>query len=287
MRKDLRQFLQVAKEAGPDFYAEVKRSLKPELEVGIIQHKLAREGRFPVIYCPEIEGSKLPLVTGLFGSLEMFALALDMDPKVEKPEILQEYMRRFNDLKPPQVVPASEAPVKEVVLRGKDVDLGLLPILKNAELDSGKYMTINPCICKDPLTGIPNVGIYRLELRGKNELACNMSAAHHGAIIARRHGELGRLMEVVIFDGHHPAVIFGAGQPADLDTNELEVMGGLLGEPLRVTPAETVDVPVPADAEIAIEGVIDTSERITDGPFSEFLGYYGKVHDYAQRCYLS
>jgi 2,5-furandicarboxylate decarboxylase 1 len=276
MTKDLRQFLQVVKEAGPDFYVEVKRPLKPELEVNIIQHKLAREGRYPVIYCPEIEGSKLPLVTDLFGSLETLALALDMSPKIEKSKILQEYMRRVDDLKPPQKLPAAEAPIKEIVLRGKDIDLGLLPILKHAESNSGKYMTINPLICKDPVTGILNAGDYRHELKGKDELGCYINANNHGAIIARRHGELGKLMEVVIFSGHHPAVILGACQPGAFEMNELEVMGGLLGEPLRVTPAETVDLPVPADAEIAVEGILDPNDWVTDGPFSEFLGYYGE-----------
>ena len=276
MGKDLRQFLQVVREAGPDFYVETKKLLKPELEVGIIQHKLASQGRYPVIYCTEIEGSNLPLVTNLFGSYEMFALALDMDPKVEKPKIIQEYMRRVNDLKPTQMVSASEAPVKEVILRGLKLDLGLLPILKHAKLNSGKYMTINPCICRDPVTGIPNVGDYRHEVKGKNELGALINQANHGAVIARKHAELGKLMEVVIFSGHHPAVILGACQPGDLDMNELEVMGGLLGEPLRVTMGETVNLPVPADAEIAVEGIIDPIDWITDGPFSEYLGYYAE-----------
>jgi len=269
--------LQQAKEASPDFYAELSRPLKPELEVGIIQHKLASEGRFPIIYCPEIEGSKLPLVTNLFGSYEMFALGLDMDPRVGKPEILQEYMRRVNNPKSAQVVPTKKAPIKEVVVRGKDLNLGLLPILRHAELNSGKYLTLSPCICKDPVTGIPNVGIYRHELKGQGELSAVMNLPNHGAIIARRYAELGKHMEVVIFCGHHPAVILGACHLGDLDMNELDVMGGLLGKPLQVTPAETVDLPVPADAEIAIEGVIDPNDWITDGPFSEFLGYYGEV----------
>jgi len=277
MNKDLRQFLQLARHMGSNFYVEVKRSLRPELEVGIIQSKLAKESRFPAIYCSEIEGSNLPLVTNLFSSLDMFALALDVDPKVEKPRILQEYIGRLNDLRQPRMVRASEAPIKEIVLQGKDADLGLLPIPKHAELNSGKYLTISPCICKDPITGIPNAGVYRHEVKGKDEMSAMINPADHGAIIARRYAELDRPMEVVVFSGHHPAVILGACQPGDLDMNELEVMGGLLAESLRVTPAETVDLPVPADAEIAIEGIIDPNDQINDGPFSEFLGYYGKA----------
>lgn len=284
MNKDLRQFLQVAKEAGPDFYVEVKRPLKPELEVCVLQDKFAKEGRYPVIYAPEIEGSRLPLITNVFGSYELLGLALGLDhKKTRKAEYLQEYMKMEKDLKPPQTVPASDAPIKEIVLRGKDIDLGILPITKHCEHDSGKYISIGCLICKDPDTGIPNTGVYRHEVKGKDRLGCGLHGAQHAAYVARHYAELGKPMEVVIFIGHHPAVIIGSQVRGDINLNELEVMGGLLGEPLRVTPAETVDLPVPADAEIAIEGIIDPRNMVTDGPFGEYFGYYG-IGD--MPCYL-
>jgi len=276
MSKDLRQFLKVVKELGPDFYVEVKRPLKPKFEPCVIQEKLAKEGRFPVIYCPQIEGSKLPLVTNLFGSYEMLGLALDVDArKMGKAEVLKEYRKREADTKPPQMVPASEAPVKEVILQGKEVDLSLLPIIHHQDGDSGKYITIGSMICKDPDTGIPNVAVYRHEVKGKDRLGCMLVPVHHAAYIARRCAELSKPMEVVLSVGHHPAVTIGACSTGDINENELELIGGLLGEPLQVTPAETVDLPVPARAEIAIEGVIDPHNVVTDGPFGEFTHYYG------------
>ena len=277
MGKDLRQFLQAVKEAGPDYYVDVKKPLKPEFEVCVIQQKLAKEGRFPVIYCPEIEGSKLPLVTNLLGSYELLGLALDINPKkADKAEILQKFKRMQANPRSPAVVPASKAPVKEVVLQGKDIDLGLLPITKHGRLDSGKYITIGCMICKDPDTGIPNVGVYRMEVKRKDQLSFCAAPSHHAGYIARRCAELGKPMEVVISLGHHPAAILGLLGKGSLDLNELEVMGGLLGEPLQLTPAETVDIPVPAFAEIAIEGVVsDPRNMVTDGPFAEFTGYYG------------
>ena len=275
MSKDLRQFLQVTKEAGPDFYVEVSKPLKPKLEPCVIQEKLAKEGRFPVIYCPEIEGSRLPLVTNLFGSYELLALALDMNPKnVHETEVFREFRRRQADIRPPQVVPASEAPVKDVII--KDIDLGLLPIIHHAELDAGKYITVGCMICKDPDTGIPNAGLYRHMVKGKDQLAAEMHPSHHAACIARRHAELAKPMEVAISLGHHPAAVLGALTEGDLHMNELEVMGGFLGEPLQVTSAETVDLPVPALAEIVIEGVIDPCHMTTEGPFAEFTGYYSR-----------
>ena len=171
MNKDLRQFLQVVKGAGPDSYVEVKKPLKPVLETCVIQEKLAKEGRFPVIYYPEIIGSRLPLVSNLFGSYELLGLALDIDPKEgDKAKILQEFKRREAIPKPPEVVPDSKALVKQVVLKGKDVDLGFLPIIHHAELNSGKYIPVGCMICKNPDTGVLNVGIYRHELKGKDDV---------------------------------------------------------------------------------------------------------------------
>ena len=279
MPKDLRQFLQVVREAGPQHYVEVKKPLDPYLQVGVIQHKLYKQGRSPVIYCSEIQGSKIPLVTNLFGSYELLGVALGMDPnEVKKDRILHEYKKRENDSKPTKMVPAAEAPVKEVVLLGENVDLGVLPITHHALLDSGKYITVGCMICKDPDTGVFNVGMYRHEVKGKNRLGCMFNPIHHGNLIARRYAELGKPMEVVVFIGHHPAAILGSQFTGGQDVDELEVMGGLMGEPLRVTRCETVDLPVPADAEIVIEGIIDPRVIETDGPFAEFAGHYGEAN---------
>ena len=89
-------------------------------------------------------------------------------------------------------------------------------------------------------------------------------------------------MEVAIYIGHHPAVSFAALTSGHQELDEYEVAGGFLGEPLRVTKAETVDITVPADAEIVIEGVIDPAKMVTDGPFAEYAGYYGEE----KPCYL-
>lgn len=276
MSKDLRQFLQLAKEAGPDLYLEVKKSLKPECEKGIIQQKLAQQGRFPILYCPKIEGSKLPLVSNVLGSYESFGLAMGLDPNAAtKAAILREFRNREGHSRPVTTVPASGAPVKDVMLRGADVDLGLLPVNKHNEGDSGKYIGIGNMICRDPDTGILNVGVYRHELKGRDQLGAYLIPGHHSQHIRRRHAELGKPMEVAIFIGHHPAVVLASLFAGELGVNELEIAGGILGESVEVTAAETVDLPVPAYAEIVIEGVIDPEHMVPDGPLAEWEGYYG------------
>jgi len=275
--RDLRDFLEVIRKAGPRYYAEVNQPLDPHLEVGVIQHKLYKIDRNPVIYCPNIAGSKFPLVTNVFGSFELLGVALGMEPgRVDQGEILHEYRRREADLKPVRMVSAARAPVKEVVLRGKKVDLGILPITHHAPLDSAKFITIANMVCRDPDTGILNVGVYRHEVKGKNQLGAMLLPYHHAGVIARRYAELGKKMGVALFLGHHPAVVLGSMHRGSQDIDEYEVMGGLLGERLRLTPCETVDLPVPADAEIVIEGVIDPRSMVTDGPFGEFADHYGE-----------
>ena len=275
--KDLRDFLAVVKEAGPEYYVEVKKPLDPHLEVCVIQQKLRKLNRNPVIYCPEIRGRKLPLISGVFGSYELLGVALGMAPhEVDKGMILHEYKKRESDPKLVEMVPRSDAPVKDVVITGDDVDIDILPVTQHAALDSGRYITVGNMICRDPDTGVYNVGMYRHEVKGKKEIGCMFNPVHHGNLIARRYAELDKEMAVVIYLGHHPSVVMGSMYSGPQDSNELEVIGGLLGEPLRMTQCETVDLPVPADAEIAIEGVINPKEMSTDGPFAEFMGHYGE-----------
>jgi 2,5-furandicarboxylate decarboxylase 1 len=215
----------------------------------------------------------------------MMGLAFDMDPKKvgqDKDKAFLEYRRRRSEPKPVRMVPPSSAPVKEVVLKGKDIDLGLLPITKQAPLNSKKYIPVGQMVGKDPTTGIFNVGIYRHELQGRDKLGWYVAPMNNGAYIARSYKEIGRPMEVVIFIGHHPSTCLGATYSGNIDVNEFEVMGGYLGDSLEVTQAETVDLPVPARAEIAIEGIIDPNKMGTDGPYSEWSYYYCEERE----CYV-
>ena len=279
--KNLRDFIQACKTLGPDYYVELKRSIKPELEISIIQRKLAAQGRYPIILCPRVDGSRIPLVSNLFGSFELLALGLGCDPrKTTRDEVYDVIRERVTAQVPPRRVSPSEAPVKELRLLGDDVDLSVLPIIHNSKLDAGKYIGAGFMIARRPDTGAPNAGIYRHLVMDRDRLGCMINPGNDGAYIARRYAEMGQMMEVALVIGHHPAVVQAslARQVA-----ELELMGGYLGEPLEVTEGETVDLPVPAHAEIIIEGVIDPNKMATDGPFAEYLGYYGVAN---KPCYV-
>ena len=166
-----------------------------------------------------------------------------------------------------------------MVIDRDDVDLGALPVVKHAVKNSGKYIAIGCLVVKDPETGVLNAGVYRHEIKGRAELACMFNPAHHAGYIYRKYREMNKPMDAILFIGHHPAAILGTLSKQPFNTDEYEMMGALMGEPLEVVPGETVDIPVPAWAEIAIEGFLDPAKETADGPFSEYTGFYGPAKD--------
>ena len=279
MNKDMRTFLGEARQLGRDYFASVTRPVDPMYEPSMIQQKLAAEGRYPVIRMENMNGSELPLVTNMFGSYELLGLALGVDPGTPKSEILHRFRSRIANPLATVPVEREDAPVKQVIHTDGGIDLNKLPIVHHAEKDSGKYISVGCLVVRDPDTGILNVGMYRHELQGTDRLGCMFNPAHHAGYIYRRCRELGKRMEAVLFIGHHPAAILGTLVHGAMDVDEFELMGALMDEPLEVVAAETVDLPVPAFAEIAIEGYLDPAEETNDGPFAEYTGFYGPAKD--------
>jgi 2,5-furandicarboxylate decarboxylase 1 len=166
-------------------------------------------------------------------------------------------------------------PVQDVVMTGDDVDLAKIPVVVNCEKDSGAFITIGITVVKDPDTGIRNSGVYRMMVLGKNTLGMSYEKHTHIGHIHRKMIAQNKPLEVVTFIGHHPACMIGSQSKVPLGVDEWEVMGGLMQEPLEIVKCKTVDLEVPAWAEIAIEGVIYPDEVAPEGPFGEYTWYYG------------
>ena len=279
MNKDLHQFLAEMRQRGPDYFATVSRRVEPVYEPPVIQQKLAAQDRYPVIRFENVAGADMPLVTNLFGSYDLLGLALGVDPGEPRSAILSTFRERIAQPVDAVAVDRGDAPVKQTVIEGADIDLSRIPVVKHAEKNSGKYISIGVLVVRDPETGILNAGVYRHEIKGRNEIACMFNPAHHAGYIYRKYKELKKPMEAVLFIGHHPAAILGALSKQPMDSDEYRVMGALMGEPLEVVAGESVDIPVPAWAEIAIEGVLDPARETSDGPFSEYTGFYGPEKD--------
>jgi len=274
MNKDLRTFLKYLEQRRGDLFVRVKKEVSQRYEIPVIQEKLAKQGRYPVVFCEKVESSTMPIVSNLFGSYEMLGLGIGVEDK-DVSKILQTYMIRESNRTPVKYVDPKDAPVREVIFTGERVDLSMLPIPHHCLKDSGRYITIGCMINKDPDNGIPNVGIYRHEVKGKKLLGAMLNPARDAAYIYRKYKDRSLPMEVAIFIGHHPSVIIGASSRGGLEHNEFESMGGIMGEPVEVVKGETVDLPIPAWAEIVIEGVVQPGNEGIDGPFAEYAGYYG------------
>ena len=274
MAKDLRSFIDGLRASRSADLVEIERQIPRDLFMTLIQEKLAKEGRYPAVLFRNVAGYGWPVVTGLFSSYSLLARMLEVDP-TDKKRVLSEYMRREASPIAPIAFTGATAPVHEVVMTGNDIDLDRLPVQKHCAGDSGRYITIGCMICRDPVSGVTNVGTYRHELKGRTRMGCMMNPVQHAATIRNRHHSAGKAMEVAVFIGHHPAYHVGAASRGPLEHDELAVTGGLLGEAVELVACKTVDLKVPAHAEVVIEGRIAPDSFENDGPFAEYAGYYG------------
>ena len=274
MTKDLRHFIDHLRANSPADLVEIEKQIPRDLYMTLIQEKLARQGRYPAVLFKNVADHGWPVVTGLFSSYRLLAHVLGVDP-TDKARVLTEFMRREASPIAPIAYGGGTAPVHEVVMTGDDVDLGKLPVQQHCEGDSGRYVTIGCMICRDPASGVTNVGTYRHELKGPARMGCMMNPVQHAATIRGRHHAANNSMEVAIFVGHHPAYHLGAASRGPVEHDELAVTGGLLGEPVELVQCKTVDLRVPAHAELVIEGRIHPESFEMDGPFAEYAGYYG------------
>jgi 2,5-furandicarboxylate decarboxylase 1 len=172
-------------------------------------------------------------------------------------------------------VAAADAPCKDVVMIGDEVDLTRIPAMWTSEKDPGRYIAAGMCIIKDPETGIRNVSFHRAQILGPNQTAF-LICPRQALQIFQKYGARGRPMEVAMVVGAHPLIGFAAGFVAPFGVDEMTIAGGLLGDPVRMVKCETIDMEVPAEAELIIEGEIYPDERTEEGPFGEVTGTYAQ-----------
>jgi 2,5-furandicarboxylate decarboxylase 1 len=164
-------------------------------------------------------------------------------------------------------------PVKDVVLKGDEVDLAALPVHIAGTRDGGPCIGSGLVITMDPDTGHHNLSFHRLQVKGKNKTGILM-VSRHTWLNYQKWEARDEPMPVAIFIGHHPAYYLAAATTGPYGMNELEIAGGLLEEPVKLVRCETHELEVPCDAEIVLEGYVLPHVREEEGPFSEFHDYY-------------
>src|SRR6266852_767250 len=171
---------------------------------------------------------------------------------------------------------------QEVVIQGDDLrrpDGGLarLPVpISTPGFDAAPYLTATLCVTRDPETGIQNMGTYRAALKATDRLGVRMASRLGGAggyLHWKKHNKSGAPMPCAVVIGCAPVAMFTGGMKLPVDLDEMAVAGGLAGMPIRTAKAITVDLNVPADAEIVIEGLIDPELLEPEGPFGESHGH--------------
>ena len=245
--------------------------------------------------------SRYPVAVNLFGSGPRMALALGVDGldeigeritallNLKVPDTLLGKLAMLPQLaemaKFPPKTGGGRPPCQEVVIRERDVDLAQLPVPVCWPEDGGPYITLAGVITRDPGSGTRNVGMYRVQVLGKNELAMHWQRHKVGAAHWRAMAERGERMPVAVALGGDPASIYAASAPLPPTIDEFLFAGFLRREPVRLAKAVTSDLEVPAEAEIVLEGYIDPREELVlEGPFGDHTGfysladYYPKVH---------
>jgi len=192
---------------------------------------------------------------------------------VDDGEVIETFNQRVKEPIEPVMVNKTEAPVKEIIYQGDGVDLTKLPAAWTSELDPGPFIASGMAIIKDPDTGIRNMSIHRQQIMGKNRtgyLICPRQALR----IYQKYQERNQPMPVAMVIGAHPAIYFSSSYTAPYGVDELTIAGALMGEPVRLVKCETIDIEVPAEAEVILEGQIPPDALTPEGPFGEGSGGY-------------
>jgi UbiD family decarboxylase len=281
MASNLQLFLNQIKETFPQELITIEKSVNPAAyDVTALLRHLELEGNFPILLFDsplnlEKKIAKFKLVTNVFATRKRCAVALGLEPKDWKLEMSLEYSRREGKPVAPEIIDKNEAPVKEMVFTGENVDLRKLPIVRHHDMDGGPYVDMTP-VMRDPDSGFYNVAFLRNQYKAPRKLGIHMSPRHNWTIFQKN--ECRKLpTPIIIVVGHHPSFYLGALNVAAFGQDDYELIGGIMKEPLRLTESETWgrEFLVPADAEIIVEGEIPPDVREVEAPFGEFPGTYG------------
>lgn len=294
MARDLRGFIKYLEQRGQ--LQRISALVDPELEIAEISNRLLQQGG-PALLFEQVKGSDHPVAINLMGTVERICWAMKMEQPADL-EILGQKLSLLQQPKPPkklsQVVEFGKVlfdvvrakpgrdllpPCHQVVVKGDDLDLNRIPMIRPYSGDAGKIITLGLVITKDCETGTPNVGVYRLQLQSHHTMTVHWLSVRGGARHLRKAAERGQKLEIAIALGVDPLIIMAAATPIPVELSEWLFAGLYGGSGVNLTKCKTLDLEVPADSEFILEGTITPGEVLPDGPFGDHMGYYGGVED--------
>src|SRR6186997_45935 len=280
---DLREWIALLEREGE--LVRIAAEVDPDLEITEITDRVVKAGG-PALLFENVKGSEHPLLINQFGTERRMCMAFDVPSlddvatklsdvlEMQPPSGLVDKVRGLQKLKSiadsrPKTV--RRAPSQEIVLEGDEASLDLLPIQRCWPDDAAPFITLPAVITKDPRTGTRNVGMYRMQKLGPRATAMHWQIHKDGR--ADYLATDGRI-EVAVALGLDPVTAYSASAPLPKHVDELMVAGFLRGGAVELVKAKTVDLEVPANAEIVLEGYVQAGDEGAEGPFGDHTGYY-------------
>lgn len=267
--RDLRDLLVVLEQRGR--LRRVSKSVDRDWEVACLARwtfqGLDEAARFGLLF-ERIEGFDMAVATGVLGSSrEAYAIALGVEPD----DINDKWAEALLNPVPPRTL--DTALCQEITLTGDDIDLGRIPVpVWTPGKDAAPYVSC-PVITRDRNSGIYNLGVYRTMVRDAGSMVVNLGPGRHGTRCCESFLDNGEAAPIAWVIGAEPTVQMASVANVPYATDELTIAGGLMGEAVDLVPAKTIDLLIPANAEIIIEAEIRPGDFAEEGPFGEFAGF--------------
>jgi 4-hydroxy-3-polyprenylbenzoate decarboxylase len=286
--KDLREFIDILEKRG--WLRRIKTEVKAELEITEIIDRVVKSNG-PALLFENVKGSKVPVFANAFGTMQRMCLALGVNDLNDIGVRIQELLEFkapsgiWEGIKMiPQVAEltsfapkyVNSGPCKEVILE-EGFSLDKFPVLKCWPDDGGRFITLPLVFTKNPKTGKQNMGMYRMQVYDGKTTGMHWHIHKHGA---RDHADKQGRIEVAVAIGADPAVVYSATAPLPDNIDEIMFAGFLRKKNVELVKCETVDLHVPANAEIILEGYVDANEKRTEGPFGDHTGYYSLADEF-------
>ena len=287
---DVHELIQVLEEKG--HLKRVKAQVDTDLEIAeILRRVMYANG--PAILFENVKGYDMPVLGNAFGSIERLELALETTDFTEIGQRITDMTKMeipkgiFNKLKKlPELSKMSESfpnleksgPVTEII--DEDPTFDKIPIIKSWPKDAGNFITFGLTATKHPDTGVRNLGVYRIQIIDQKHALMHWQKHKRGAHHQLISKEKGKTIEVAIIIGGEPATIFSAVAPVPEGLDKYLFAGITRKKGINIVKCKTVDIEVPANAEIVLEGYVDSSDVRDEGPFGDHTGYYTPKEPY-------
>ena len=214
-------------------------------------------------------GTDVPLVAGVYSTRRKALIAFEAD----ETSIGDKLQAGLNTPVQPDIV-TSGAPCQDVVLTGDAIDITRFPIPKYSPKDGGRYITPGIVVSKDPETGVPDIGHYRFLVLGKDTLSYDAQPFHQFGKNIAKCEQMGIAPRGAVVIGVDPILAYTCQMQVPDTTNDWQIAGGIRGQPIELVRCKSIELEVPATAELVIEFEIDLDDLVSEGPLGEYTGYY-------------